>query len=306
MEATMTDDISWVAIKEEWPIVVGIEIRQLTPVRVAGALVTHFNSHSHRAWMAPALLAVQLHMDRRNVQNALKALVAAGMIEREGRHYSIPDAVMTRIATRIAERRAASRGTQTTRHTGAPGASPGTQQVRPRGYKSASPGTHNNRISKNDQREGAASQPRALRRALSKPRQSFEFKQQTSPAKHKTAPAKHKTTPAQRNSGGAAPPRRRAAVPLPDNWVLGSEEIEVAQRIAGWDLDTTQDQFNRFKSWHKKHGKRYVDWFATWECWCVTGRDHDKEQARKHRPEGVESAYAGAQEWLRQQNDRKP
>jgi hypothetical protein len=276
----MTDQTDgWVAMKERWLWWVATEIRQWTPLAIAVRLAHHFNSQSHRAWMSPATLASELKMKRRNVQHALKVLVTAGLLDREGRHYSIPDTLLTRQGASDGMHPDASQG-----------ASDGMQGVHLTGCAGASDGMHNKKNDKKIyQKRGAASQPRvALRRPPSekKSRQSFEFKQRTAPAKHKTAPA-------QRNSGGAAP-RRAVAVSL----VLTEEMIATAQRIAGWDPATTQYEFEKYTGYLKETGKA-----MSWDRWCQRGRDYDKQQVKKQKPTQLEQTHAAVESWKRRRRE---
>lgn len=255
------------------------------PTSIAIQLASRYiNSTTGRAWPGQTLLATTLCANRRSVQRALDALVAAGHLSREpgGGRQSNTYRMRFRGGVETAPTQETRGGADVPNGRSTSTERGGLYAARIRGRNSG------NNAGKAQTREDPV---------FSSGSRDEPTSPQPSAGQATECEAPH---PSERNSAYTAssnkPPPRRPSL-LPKGWVLGPAEFELAQRCAGWDPETAEEEFEHFCAHHKAKGTQSQDWLASWEVWCRNGYKLNQRSARGS-PRVV---VRGLQRWLARQ-----
>ena len=157
-------------------------------------------------------------------------------------------------------------------------------------------------------RESEKVRPRALRRdSPSAPDFSSRVKQtlhgeQQSPRRAKRQPSDRSEAQQPRKHKDTSTRPKVSA--FPDDWVLGHDEIAVAQGLTNWDLAKTDDEFAMFRTWMLDKGSTSANWPAAWEGWCRRGRKHEAKEQETKPLSGLQSEMLGYSTWLQNQKTK--
>jgi DNA-binding MarR family transcriptional regulator len=110
----------------------------------------------------------------------------------------------------------------------------------------------------------------------------------------------------ERNNGSKEERSTRPSLPsgtFPPGLKFGEAHAREASRIAGWDRERAQREFESCRGWHLDHGTRRMGWDQAWRNWCETGKGIDARKAERElarrtaRQKDVEGLH-GAYGWL--------
>ncbi len=252
------------------------------PTSIAVQLASRYvNSTTGRAWPGHALLATTLCANRRSIQRAIDALVDAGYLGRElGGTGRRSNTYRLRFRSGVETAHEETRG-----GADAPaGRSASTERGGLRTALIRGKNSGNNSGKARDHEDhvfssGSRIEPTLPQRSTGHAAQSDE--------PNSSHPASN-----------TKPPPRRASL-LPQGWVLGAPEFELAQRCTSWDAERPKIEFDHFCAHHKAKGTRSSDWLASWEVWCRNGSKFDQRPTRG----SPRMVVHGLQRWVARQRD---
>jgi hypothetical protein len=219
----------------------------------------YLNSESHDGWVGVNTLASQLGAARSSIMRALARLVEGGWLVRaqqggsgwgDTNHYRLPTIIP-----------------QPQSSVGATGSAGTSKRVARTLRKGSADATRTpRRKPRRESREGAP--PHS-------PQLSVERKQART-GSVQPMPAGRSGAVRNRKGGGREPLRS-----FPSNWEVGAAELHHAYSIAGWDANRAQQEFVRFRDYHRdEKDNRFRSWSVQWRRWCDDGRKYDE----KHVP----------------------
>jgi hypothetical protein len=233
------------------------------PSACATLLATRYvNSKNGMAWPSIDRLASELHTDRRNCRRALDRLVDAGWI---GRSIG------------------GGRGRSNRYHLKGGACAPlsGTENG---GVDDRNRGAGDSKTDVN----GGPSAPRTLE-GINIPGRNAGVRRRAP----KTYESKDKTM------RGAL--QRKPLTPFPEDLVLNLAQLHDAHRIAEWDQEQAEREFEKFRNWYVEHGVLRTDWPRAWQNWCIKGREIADRDRRNEARTGARSAATGYKKWLDRQ-----
>jgi len=234
------------------------------PSACAILLATRYvNSQHGMAWPSIDRLASELHTDRRNCRRALDRLVDAGWIGRS-----------------LGGGRGRSNRYHLKKGTCAPLS--GTEKG----------GVH-------DRNRGAGDSVTDLNGGSSAPRTLERINPGRNAGVRRGAPSGSASW--DKTTRGVRPKQRKPLTPFPEGWVLNLAQLHDAHRIAEWDQEQTEREFEKFQNWYLEHGVLRKDWPRAWQNWCIKGREIADRDRRQEARTGVRSAATGYKKWLDRQ-----
>jgi hypothetical protein len=96
--------------------------------------------------------------------------------------------------------------------------------------------------------------------------------------------------------------RRDPGTPFPTGWLLGNDELKVANEVCGWNLEKAEQQFDAFETYMLADGRLSSNWPKAWRGWCIRGRDRDALDKRRNR-NSFESVVEGLQQWAKEEEE---
>jgi Helix-turn-helix domain len=88
---------------------------------------------------------------------------------------------------------------------------------------------------------------------------------------------------------------------FPEDWVLNLAQLHDAHRVAGWDQEQAEREFEKFRNWYLEHEVLRKDWHRAWQNWCIKGREIADRDRRQEARTGARSAATGYKKWLDRQ-----
>jgi hypothetical protein len=79
---------------------------------------------------------------------------------------------------------------------------------------------------------------------------------------------------------------KKTRTSLPSTFCLAQQQLDDAQRIAGWNAKRAASEFERFKDNHRAKANVFADWPAAWRNWCRNGAEFDQRNPTKNALNG--------------------
>jgi DNA-binding MarR family transcriptional regulator len=228
-----------------------------------------FNSQTGKAWPGTERLAKDLNADRRNLRRVIDQLVDGGYLRRErNRNRGSGHTNIYTMREKEGVRAPVSNEQQG-----------GRMRPERRAYSPFKEGVRTPRIL-----EESKMNPRNDDGARERSRDSGSRKELSTQPSKSTRPSLPSAT-------------------FPPELKFGEAHAREASRIAGWDRERAQREFESCRGWHLDHDTRRMGWDQAWRNWCETGKGIDARKAERdlaRRPgrqkdvEGLQGAYG----WL--------
>jgi hypothetical protein len=225
----------------------------------------YFNSATDKAWPGTRRLAEELKTDRRNLHRALDRLIASGHLDRKpARGRGNTDTYLMVLRRK--------RRPDDAFYDGEEEEKASTEVVKGvyRGRKRRPIDAETLEEPRMNPRNDDGARERSLD---SGSREEAGSRRSTRPSKS-TRPS----LPSQR----FRPVSSRTT--FPPELKFGETHASEAARIAGWDRERAQKEFEGFRGWHLDHDTRQVEWDGAWQNWCRKEGHRRQRCTRRHPP----------------------